>query len=83
MHGPTAADIRSTLAPSETIVAPSSDGSLELRLEPTGDGVEARLATSLGTLSGPDHFVTIAPASRVTRAREADEVKRRRRGGRG
>jgi uncharacterized protein (TIGR02677 family) len=40
----------------------SSDGTLHIRLEPTGDGTTATLETADGTLSGPDCFVTIRSA---------------------
>lgn len=40
----------------------SSDGLLVVRLEPTEDAAEAVLETTLGTLRGPDHFITIASA---------------------
>lgn len=65
---------------SETIAAHSSDGSLEIRLEPTGDGAQARIETSLGTLHGPDQFVTIAEAGKVVRGRATHMAARRRRG---
>ncbi len=45
--------------PGETVTASSSDGSVEILLEPTGDGREARLETSFGRFSGEDHFVTL------------------------
>ena len=43
----------------ETAEASSSDGSLQVTLEPTGDGVTARIRTSGGLFSGPDHFITV------------------------
>jgi uncharacterized protein (TIGR02677 family) len=39
--------------------ATSNDGSLEVRLEPTGDGAWAEVRTVIGVLSGPDHWVEI------------------------
>lgn len=39
--------------------ATSSDGSLEIDLVPTGDGVLAEIATRDGVLTGPDHHVVI------------------------
>jgi len=41
------------------IVITSSDGSLEIVLEPTGDGVAATIVTEGGTFSGMDHYLTI------------------------
>jgi uncharacterized protein (TIGR02677 family) len=40
----------------------SSDGLLNVHLEPTADGAEAAIETALGTLRGPDHFITISSA---------------------
>lgn len=40
----------------------SADGTLGVRLTPTGDGRLARLETSHGVLVGPDHHVVIADA---------------------
>ncbi len=40
----------------------SSDGLLIVRLEPVADASQAIIETSLGTLCGPDHFITIASA---------------------
>lgn len=37
----------------------SSDGTLHITLEPTGDSTTAVVVTSEGQFSGPDHFVTI------------------------
>ncbi|MGE0713700.1 MAG: TIGR02677 family protein [Planctomycetota bacterium] len=44
------------------VVAASTDGSLEVLLEPVGDGSEAVIETSQGTLRGPDHWITIRDA---------------------
>jgi uncharacterized protein (TIGR02677 family) len=41
------------------VVATTSDGTLEIELAPTGDGSQAAIETAAGTLSGPDHRVTI------------------------
>jgi uncharacterized protein (TIGR02677 family) len=43
----------------ETVEATSSDGTLRIRLAPTGDGAMATIETSQGTFTGPDHFVEI------------------------
>lgn len=48
--------------PSAGVETTSSDGTLHLLLEPTGDGATATLETADGTLSGPDFFVTIRSA---------------------
>jgi uncharacterized protein (TIGR02677 family) len=48
--------------------ATSADGSLEIGLEPTGDGVLAEVATENGVLSGPDHWVEIRASSSVRAA---------------
>lgn len=45
--------------PAEEVEALSSDGSLIIHLEPTGDGASAVIQTHAGSLYGPDHFVTI------------------------
>lgn len=52
--------LASKLQTTDTVVANSTDGSLRIELEPTGDGVEAQIPTSDGMLSGEDHYVTIA-----------------------
>lgn len=41
----------------------SSDGSLEILLEPIGDGSRATVRTSDGEFSGEDHYLTIRDAS--------------------
>lgn len=46
-------------APDESVEATSADGSMLIRLSPTGDGTTATIATSDGRLSGPDHHVEI------------------------
>jgi uncharacterized protein (TIGR02677 family) len=48
--------------PGSKVTAHSTDGSLRIELEPTGDGAEAVIATSEGTFSGDDHYVTITSA---------------------
>jgi uncharacterized protein (TIGR02677 family) len=37
----------------------SSDGSLRVKLQPTGDGQTAAIETSDGTFSGPDHWIVV------------------------
>jgi uncharacterized protein (TIGR02677 family) len=44
----------------EEVVATSADGTLQIALGPTGDSRLARIRTSNGELTGPDHFVTIS-----------------------
>lgn len=41
------------------VVATTSDGALEIRLEPVGDGAVAAIETLAGVLSGPDQHLTI------------------------
>ncbi len=48
--------------PDASVEASSTDGTLRIVLDPTRDGAVASIATSVGTLSGPDHFVTIGDA---------------------
>jgi uncharacterized protein (TIGR02677 family) len=50
--------------PSETssLEATSTDGTLRIRLLPTGDGQQARIQTSTGTLTGDDYFISIQSA---------------------
>jgi uncharacterized protein (TIGR02677 family) len=43
----------------EGVSITSSDGSLEIVLEPTGDGAAATIVTEGGTFSGTDHYLTI------------------------
>jgi uncharacterized protein (TIGR02677 family) len=43
----------------ETVQTISSDGGLRITLRPTGDGAFAVIATTIGQLTGPDHFITI------------------------
>lgn len=43
----------------DTVEATSSDGSLVIRMEPTGDAAVAVIRTSDGELQGDDHYVTI------------------------
>jgi uncharacterized protein (TIGR02677 family) len=54
--------LASKLHASDAVVAHSTDGSLRIELEPTGDGTEARIPTSDGVLCGDDHYVTITSA---------------------
>jgi uncharacterized protein (TIGR02677 family) len=47
------------VTPDEEVVATSADGSVEIRMAPTGDGRTATIATSDGALTGPDHHVEL------------------------
>ena len=49
--------------PHETMSATSSDGALQIDLEPIGDGVQAIIRTSTGVLTGEDHYLTIRRTS--------------------
>jgi uncharacterized protein (TIGR02677 family) len=60
----------------ETAVAASSDGSLQVVLEPTGDGATATIRTSEGRFSGADHFITVRE---VFGDRQAEPALRERR----
>jgi uncharacterized protein (TIGR02677 family) len=51
--------LASKLRATDTVVTHSTDGSLRIELEPTGDGAEARISTLDGMLCGEDHYVTI------------------------
>jgi uncharacterized protein (TIGR02677 family) len=51
--------LASKLQATDTVVANSTDGSLRIELEPTGDGMEAQIPTSDGVLCGEDHYITI------------------------
>jgi hypothetical protein len=42
----------------------TSDGTLAITLEPTGDGATAEITTSNGVLRGPDHVITIVDLTR-------------------
>ena len=42
---------------------PSNDGSLRLKLEPTGDGRVAVIQTPEGIFSGPDHWISVGANS--------------------
>jgi uncharacterized protein (TIGR02677 family) len=46
-------------AADRTVRVTSADGGLEIELTPTGDGQQATITTADGTLTGPDHHVTI------------------------
>jgi len=48
--------------PSDAVEATSSDGSLVIRLSPTGDGRLASVETEHGNFCGQDHFLLIADA---------------------
>lgn len=43
----------------DTVCTISSDGSLRITLRPTRDGSTAVIRSTIGRLSGPDHFITI------------------------
>lgn len=45
------------LSPDEEVVATSADGSIEIRMTPTGDDATATIVTTDGSLTGPDHHV--------------------------
>ncbi|HUY32194.1 MAG TPA: TIGR02677 family protein [Pirellulales bacterium] len=45
--------------PSEAVEAASSDGTLRIVLQPTGDGAGAEIETGFGRFSGSDHYVEI------------------------
>lgn len=45
--------------PDATVDVVSSDGTMQVTLEPTGDHTSATIMTATGTFSGPDHYVTI------------------------
>ena len=47
------------LLPADAADVLSSDGSLKITLEPTGDGRTAVIRTPDGIFSGPDHWITI------------------------
>jgi uncharacterized protein (TIGR02677 family) len=51
--------LSSRVGPHDGVEIVSSDGGLRIVLEPTGDGVAATIATSLGRLTGADHWITI------------------------
>ncbi|MEM7585575.1 MAG: TIGR02677 family protein [Acidobacteriota bacterium] len=51
----------------ETVTATSSDGVLEIVLEPMNEGT-ATLETSHGQFSGPDHWITIEPVDSLLAA---------------
>jgi uncharacterized protein (TIGR02677 family) len=46
----------------------TSDGTLAIILEPTGDGATAEIATPDGVLRGPDHVITIVDLTRPEQA---------------
>ena len=51
--------ISTKVLPGETAEVLSNDGSLKVRLEPTGDGQLAIIHTPDGTFSGPDHWISV------------------------
>jgi uncharacterized protein (TIGR02677 family) len=60
------------LTPDDEVSASSADGSIEIRMTPTGDGALARIETNDGALIGPDHHVEfvdlLAPAPAMASA---------------
>jgi uncharacterized protein (TIGR02677 family) len=46
----------------------TSDGTLAITLEPTGDGATAEITMPDGVLRGPDHVITIADLTRPVQA---------------
>jgi uncharacterized protein (TIGR02677 family) len=48
--------------PTDEVQATSSDGTLAVRLAPTGDDRQAVIEAEEGTFSGPDHWITICEA---------------------
>ena len=58
--------------PEEIVEASSSDGSLSVVLEPTGDEASAVIETSWGKFSGLDHFITVRDAFALA---QADNVR--------
>ena len=50
------------VAPGESVVAFSSDGTLRIRLEPVNPPAPAVVHTADGAFRGDDHLVTITPA---------------------
>jgi uncharacterized protein (TIGR02677 family) len=62
--------------PGKRVSTVSSDGTLRLDLEPTGDGKTAVIRTSGGTLSGEDHFILIRSlvGEEAAETRAADEA---------
>jgi uncharacterized protein (TIGR02677 family) len=46
----------------------TSDGTLAITLEPTGDGATAEISTPDGVLRGPDHVITVADLTRPVQA---------------
>jgi uncharacterized protein (TIGR02677 family) len=49
----------SKVRPDDVVDVASSDGAFRIVLEPTLDGATASIPTSIGHLSGPDHWITI------------------------
>jgi uncharacterized protein (TIGR02677 family) len=45
--------------PGDTAEVLSNDGSLKVKLEPTGDGQVAVIQTPEGTFAGPDHWISV------------------------
>jgi uncharacterized protein (TIGR02677 family) len=45
--------------PGGAVQTTTSDGTMAITLEPTGDGASAEIATADGVLRGPDHVITV------------------------
>ncbi|MGH9183749.1 MAG: TIGR02677 family protein [Acidimicrobiales bacterium] len=45
--------------PGDAVEAVSADGTVSVTLAPTGDGARATVRTAAGSLSGPDHWLTV------------------------
>jgi uncharacterized protein (TIGR02677 family) len=59
--------------PGGSVQTTTSDGTLAITLEPTGDGATAEIVTPDGVLRGPDHVITIID---LTRPEEAGALAR-------
>jgi uncharacterized protein (TIGR02677 family) len=58
--------------PRSRVEASSTDGSLLICLEPTGDGMTATIRTASGAFHGPDHFVEIHPVEAIIDGQAAE-----------
>jgi uncharacterized protein (TIGR02677 family) len=55
--------VSARVSPTDRVQFFSADGSLKVKLEPTGDGRQAYIFTSEGIFSGPDHWLHIEPTT--------------------
>ena len=55
--------ISTKVFPGDSAEVLSNDGSLKVRLEPTGDGQLAVIHTPDGIFSGPDHWISVGLSS--------------------